>query len=144
MVISAWLLLFRRLVRRLISPGFVACMLICVGKAPGTRGLFCKLLFSLYKLWHLPISSQYFPPYPIQMAILNSLLTTVIALVAAVGSVPVVSQGSNILFEGRLPWDTELSDLDSYSTSPYNAEYVIGAGIYMRILFCDEGGRICG
>lgn len=80
------------------------------------------------------------PPYPRQMAILNSLLLiTVVALVAAVGSTPVVSRGSNILFEGRLPWDTELSDLDSYSTSPYNAEYVIGAGIYIRIPVCDEG-----
>ncbi|KAL0640151.1 hypothetical protein Q9L58_000709 [Maublancomyces gigas] len=61
------------------------------------------------------------------MAISSSLLIAVAALFSAVVSVP-VAQESNILFDGRLPWNTALSDLDSYSTSPYNAEYVIGAG----------------
>lgn len=68
------------------------------------------------------------------MAIQSSLLVAVVALFGAVVSIPVISQGPNILFEGRLPWDTKLSDLDSYSTSPYNAEYVIGAGTHTPVL----------
>lgn len=66
------------------------------------------------------------------MAISSSLLIAVAALFSAVVSVP-VAQESNILFDGRLPWNTALSDLDSYSTSPYNAEYVIGAGMHIPV-----------
>lgn len=66
------------------------------------------------------------------MAISSSLLIAVVALFSAVVSVP-VAQESNILFDGRLPWNTALSDLDSYSTSPYNAEYVIGAGMHTLV-----------
>lgn len=70
-------------------------------------------------------------PPPKTMSISSSLLIAVVALVSVVVSISIpVSQESNILFEGRLPWSTALSDLDSYSTSPYNAEYVIGAGMY--------------
>lgn len=71
----------------------------------------------------LPVPSR-------SMAILSSLFVAVVALSGAVFSTP-VKQVSKILFDGRLPWKTSLSDLDSYSTSPYNAEYVLGTGTKM-------------
>ncbi|KAF8473303.1 hypothetical protein BDZ91DRAFT_691645 [Kalaharituber pfeilii] len=33
-----------------------------------------------------------------------------------------------ILWDGRIPWDMELTAFDSYATSRYNAVYVLGAG----------------
>lgn len=59
----------------------------------------------------------------------KTLLVSLLALACEFTSVTAAPpKGGEILWDGRLPWTFKASDLDSYSTSKFGAEYVLGAG----------------
>jgi hypothetical protein len=64
-----------------------------------------------------------------KMSFFTSLLTAALALSGAVSGTPMKKRSPKIIFDGRVPVKTRLADLDSASASPFNAEYVLGAGM---------------
>ncbi|KAI5851108.1 hypothetical protein DFP73DRAFT_536001 [Morchella snyderi] len=62
------------------------------------------------------------------MSLFTTLLTVALALSTAVSGTPVKKRSPKIIFDGRIPVKARLADLDSASASPFNAEYVLGAG----------------